>query len=212
MRQVLQEQICRGISHMLPLFPLQSPLFPDSLVNLRIFEPRYVLLISECLRTKSGFGVVALQEGFEVKTPGVDVRLWNTGCTATIEDVQTLKDGTHMLLCRGAERFGLLGYESDARGIEMGQVRLLEPDLPTDIPEDLQWLADELGSLIAEMQRNGMEERLPVSRPYRLDECGWVANQWAHLLDLDLDKKMQILEEDDPLTRLTLVKLAFNGR
>ena len=45
----------------LPLFPLQAVLFPDGLLGLKIFEARYLDLITTCLRERSAFGVVALR-------------------------------------------------------------------------------------------------------------------------------------------------------
>ena len=55
-----------------------------------------------------------------------------------------------------------------------------------------------------------MELQLPLTRPYRLDECGWVANQWATLLNIDTAVKVDLLTEDDPLARLTKVKLLLS--
>jgi Lon protease-like protein len=80
-------------------------------------------------------------------------------------------------------------------------------DIATDIPPDLQQIADELGALIASAQKKGVEAQLPITRPYRLDECGWVANQWATLLDIDGNTKAALLAEEDSLTRLTEIKL-----
>ncbi|MFU8833605.1 MAG: LON peptidase substrate-binding domain-containing protein, partial [Wenzhouxiangella sp.] len=42
----------------LPLFPLQTVLFPQADLPLRIFEPRYLDMVRECSRTGSGFGVI----------------------------------------------------------------------------------------------------------------------------------------------------------
>ena len=47
----------------LPLVPLQSVLFPDGLLSLKVFEARYLDLVSECLRTQQPFGVVCLRQG-----------------------------------------------------------------------------------------------------------------------------------------------------
>ena len=49
----------------LPLFPLKTVLFPGGILPLRIFEPRYLDMVSACLRTDSGFGVVTIHEGNE---------------------------------------------------------------------------------------------------------------------------------------------------
>jgi hypothetical protein len=47
----------------IPLFPLGTVLFPGGPLPLRIFETRYIDLVSRCLRDGSGFGVVLISEG-----------------------------------------------------------------------------------------------------------------------------------------------------
>lgn len=191
----------------LPLFPLSQPLFPDSLMQLRIFEVRYLHMIKHCQKENRPFGVVALRHGGEVQKPGADESIHATGCLAHLDEVVQVQQGLLFIQYRGGQRFHIEANERGAYGLWHGQVRLLEPDLATDLPPDLQPLADKLGALIANAQRQGAEGQLPITRPYRLDECGWVANQWAMLLALNGAEKTKLLAEDDPLTRLTMVKL-----
>lgn len=193
------------------LFPLSQPLFPDSLLSLRIFEARYLSLIDRCVREQLPFGVVTLLQGAEVMTGnGVKEVFSDVGCLAYVTDVRTIQPGLLAVQCTGAERFHLKSAERDVLGLWHADFRTLEADIATDIPPDLQALADRLGALIADAQRQGIENRLPMSRPYRLDECGWVANQWSYLLNMSVEKKLQLLEEDDPLTRLTMMKLLLD--
>jgi Lon protease-like protein len=81
----------RGDPHSLPhlaLFPLQSVLFPGAQLQLRVFEPRYLDLVSRCLREKQPFGVVCLRQGSEVRTPGDEpVLLESTGVLAQLQEV-----------------------------------------------------------------------------------------------------------------------------
>ena len=51
----------------LPLFPLESVLFPGGWLSLRIFEVRYLDMISRCHKVGAPFGVVCLTEGREVR-------------------------------------------------------------------------------------------------------------------------------------------------
>ena len=46
---------------------------------------------------------------------------------------------------------------------------------------------------------------MPVLGPYRLDDCGWVANRWCELLPMALDLKQRLMELDNPLVRLELI-------
>lgn len=191
----------------IPLFPLSTTLFPDSLLPLRIFEARYLHMIKQCHRDGTPFGVVALREGSETQKPGIEESMHSTGCLAHLMDVQEVEQGLLFVRSSGGQRFRLDGSERGALGLWHGQVRLLDEDIPTDIPPDLQPIANQLGALIADAQKQGVESQLPITRPYRLDECGWVANQWANLLAIDNEQKKQLLIEDDPLTRLTQIKL-----
>ena len=90
----------------LPLFPLHTVLFPGQLLPLHIFEPRYRLMITECLAGKSTFGVVLIREGAET---GAEATPFDVGTTARIEQVNRLDDGRFNLLCVGQARFRVLG-------------------------------------------------------------------------------------------------------
>ena len=64
----------------LPLFPLQAVLFPGGVLNLKVFEARYLDLVSRSLREDTPFGVVCLNQGSDVHTPGGErVRFAFTG-------------------------------------------------------------------------------------------------------------------------------------
>jgi uncharacterized protein len=191
----------------IPLFPLSQPLFPDSLMQLRIFEVRYLHMIKQCQKDGLPFGVVALRAGDEVQKPGIEESIQAVGCLAHLVDVVQIQQGLLFIQCKGGQRFHVQANERGAFGLWNAQVRLQSEDIPTDIPPDLQPIADKLGALIANAQKQGAEGQLPITRPYRLDECGWVANQWAMLLALDGQQKTALLSEDDPLTRLTMIKL-----
>lgn len=191
----------------IPLFPLSLPLFPDSRMPMRIFEVRYLHMIKQCQKDKQPFGIVALRAGTEVLRPEVDESMHSVGCLAHITDVAEVQPGLLMIDTTGGKRFQILASERGSYGLWHGRVTELEPDMAVDIPPDLQPLADKLGALIADAQKQGLEKQLPLTRPYRLDECGWVANQWATLLNVDSAVKVDLLAEDDPLTRLTKVRL-----
>jgi Lon protease-like protein len=86
----------------LPLFPLNTVLFPGQLLPLHIFEPRYRLMISECLTRQSPFGVVLIRDGNEIGGEGAP---FDVGTTARIEQAHRLDDGRMNILCIGQSRF-----------------------------------------------------------------------------------------------------------
>jgi len=86
----------------LPLFPLNTVLFPGQLLPLHIFEPRYRLMVEECVAGQLAFGVVLIREGREV---GEEATPFDVGTTARIGQVERLPDGRMNILCVGESRF-----------------------------------------------------------------------------------------------------------
>lgn len=90
----------------LPLFPLNTVLFPNAPLRLHIFEDRYKRMIRLCLQNNQPFGVVLIRRGVEALGPLAEP--FPIGCTARIEDVQNLSGGRMNILAVGGERFRIL--------------------------------------------------------------------------------------------------------
>jgi len=86
----------------IPLFPLNTVLFPGGPLSLRIFEPRYLDLVRDCTRNGSGFGVCLILQGREAGEPAVPAAV---GTFARIVDFYTLSDGLLGIRAEGGERF-----------------------------------------------------------------------------------------------------------
>jgi uncharacterized protein len=89
----------------LPLFPLNTVLFPGMRIYLHIFEERYQLMIMRCIEQKTPFGVVMIKSGSEVDGLGPTAEPYPIGCTAHIVQVQELGDGRKNIVAVGHERF-----------------------------------------------------------------------------------------------------------
>lgn len=189
----------------IPLFPLSHGVFPDGVLRLQIFEVRYLDLIRRSHREHTPFGVAWLAQGNEVAVPGQVPRLHAVGTLVHIEDLQTVQAALLRVRCVGGRRFKLGAIEAGPFGVWFGHVEYLPEDLPVPIPPDLQPLANRLGKGIAQAQSDQLLDQLPLQAPYRLDECGWVANRWAELLPLEVEEKLALLAEADPLARLAQV-------
>ena len=94
------------------MFPLQSALLPDEDLPMQIFEPRYTLLVRDCMRDDDPrFGVVLISHGREVG--GGDVRC-DVGTVARItECVDLAGSGRFMLRCRTGERIRVCDWLPD---------------------------------------------------------------------------------------------------
>jgi len=185
-----------------PLFPLSHGVFPDGLLQLNIFEVRYLDLVRRCHREGGAFGVPWLAEGHEVQVPGHVPRLHAVGCMVEVTDIVEVEPALLRVVCRGLRRFRLLAHRPGPFGVWQGEVEDLPEDPPVEIPPHLQGLADQLGRLIRAAQQAGRLAQLPLLPPYRLDECGWVADRWAELLPLPPGLKADLLAVDDPEARL----------
>ncbi|HNT53591.1 MAG TPA: LON peptidase substrate-binding domain-containing protein [Anaerolineaceae bacterium] len=103
----------------IPLFPLNTVLFPGMPLELHIFEPRYRQMIKRCLDEQVPFGVVMIRSGLEANGPLAEV--FSIGCTAEIAHVDPLADGRMNLLVVGTERFEILALD-DTLPYLVGQV------------------------------------------------------------------------------------------
>lgn len=92
----------------LPLFPLDTVLFPGMVLPLHIFEERYKLMVNRCLDEERPFGVLLAGEGGDPR--GTSYRV---GTTTTIARVSRLDDGRMNIVTIGGERFRLLDIRRD---------------------------------------------------------------------------------------------------
>jgi Lon protease-like protein len=191
----------------IPLFPLSTVLFPGGLLPLQIFEVRYLDMINKCIADGTGFGVVSLTQGSEVRKPGMQEEFAAAGTTARVIEWQAPLPGLLQITCAGVSRFRIASSERLKHGLWMATVEPIADDLLVDVPAELKSTADALEKLIASLQKEGVADTdMPVRPPYRFDDCGWVANRWCELLPAPAAQKQRLLELDNPLVRLELVQ------
>ena len=191
----------------LPLFPLGTVLFPGGLLPLRIFEVRYLDMIARCHKAGAPFGVVSLTQGAEVRQAGGGPESFSdVGTLAMVTELETPQPGLMLVRGEAAQRFRITSRQQLRHGLWIADVRRLDDDLAVPVPDDLQETARALGRLIESLkQRATPEGQLPLVPPYRLDDCGWVANRWCELLPVPLAAKQKLMELDDPVIRLSIV-------
>lgn len=198
----------------LPLFPLNTVLYPGGSLQLQIFEVRYLDLMGKCHKTGAPFGVVSLTQGSEVRradpqAPSGDgfanEAFVDIGTLATITEFSSPQPGLMVLRCTAGERFRITQRSRLKHGLWVADVQSLPADLPTPVPDDLQLVSQALRNLIESLQERGASLPAPLLPPYRLDDCGWVANRWCELLQLPPELKQSLMQLDNPLLRLELV-------
>lgn len=200
------------MSFALPLFPLQTVLFPDGTLDLRIFEVRYLDLIQRCEKEGAPFGVVCLTQGEEVRRAPVapagpaTEAFHDVGTLAHIETLQRPQPGLLLIRCRGGRRFRLASRQQMKHGLWTGEADYLPEDAVVAVPPDLYGARDALQRVLEQIKaRASGPEDVPAAAPWRWEDCGWIANRWCELLPLNAPLRQQFLALDNPLIRLELV-------
>lgn len=186
----------------IPLFPLSHGVFPDGMLQLQIFEVRYLDLMKRSSQNQQAFGVAWLRAGREVQVPGEEPLLHQFGCMAHIRKFEQVQPNFFRVVCQGGLRFKLLNVTQGPLGVWQGEVEYMPQDPMMDLPHHLQTHADRLGKVIASAQKQGLMDKLPVFPPYQLDQCGWLANRYAEAIAVEPEVKLQLLSELDPLKRM----------
>ena len=102
----------------IPIFPLHTVLFPNGALPLRIFEPRYLDMISTCMKGGDGFGICLIKEGSEV---GQAAETYETG---TLSEISYFNIDTNGMLCitaQGKQRFHILSKSVQANQLTIAE-------------------------------------------------------------------------------------------
>ena len=178
----------------LALFPLHAVLLPGAMLNLRVFEPRYLDLVRECGRTGGTFGVCLILDGEEVGAPAIPAA-W--GVEAVVEDFDVGPDGVLVLRLRGARRFHVVASHVRDNGLVMADVEWCERDSDDELQPEHSLLGTLLENIIEQI---GGE--YAAAGPAQLDQAAWVGWRLAELLPLHETQRLQLLQENDPQRRL----------
>ncbi|MDE2626576.1 MAG: LON peptidase substrate-binding domain-containing protein [Burkholderiales bacterium] len=207
----------------LPLFPLQTVLFPGGWLPLRIFEIRYLDMIARCHKAGAPFGVVSLSAGSETRQPATDgdtlrpagegyaaQAFFSVGTLARITRLDRPQAALMLIQCVGAQRFRIQRSAQQKYGLWVGDVELLADDSAVPVPDDLQHARDALRTLVHNIEHSIEHSgeagvQMPLCAPYRWDDCGWLANRWCEMLPLSAELKQRLMAIDSPLLRLELV-------
>lgn len=182
----------------IPLFPLMTVLFPGGPLPLRIFETRYLDMVSRCLRENRPFGVLLITEGGETG----HASLAEFGTTALITDWYQGSDGLLGITAMGQQRFRLLDSRRQDDGLNVGRIEVV-PESPS------RALASEdapLGKLLERVFEQLGAHYQAIPKAY--DEAGWVSYRLAEVLPVSLELRQACLELSEPEDRLRLLRPA----
>ena len=194
----------------LPLFPLNVVVCPKGIMNLRIFEPRYLDMTKTCLRENTCFGIVAVLPERKADMTN-HLPFASVGTLVDILDADVSKEDLIMISCQGSNRIKVNGFTIQEDGLIIGEVSNINNDLQIPIPDDLKKVSENLKRLIESLPEQGISERdIPIMKPYEYEDATWVSNRWVELLDIPLIDKQRLMQIDSPIVRLELINDAIN--
>jgi len=184
----------------IPLFPLNTVLFPGGILPLKIFEARYLDLVSECLRTNKEFGICLISSGDEVAG---SAKCYEIGTMAKIIDWDKRDDGLLEIVVEGGQRFRLLDKRERANHLAEGDVLLIEDDDCEEIPVQYQLLSDLLRQIAQKFELSYQSEH------ELYENASWVGYRLSEVLPLESDERQALLEIDNVMIRLQHIQDAI---
>lgn len=192
------------MSATLPMFPLNTVLFPGVSLPLHVFEDRYRALVRHLLAIDDPadrvFGTVAIREGYEVGDHGAQ-SLYRVGVRMQLTEAESNDDGTFEIVALARDRIILGGLESTSGEFAKGDVTD-SPDEPDEGPEELHDRAratfTAYRAAVSAMQGSTFSGSLPR-------DPGYLSWTLAALAPLPMSERQSLLEAESPQARLELV-------
>lgn len=178
----------------IPLFPLNTVLFPGGLLSLKVFERRYLDLVRNCTRAGSGFGVCLILQGREAGEPATPAAF---GTLANIVDFYTLPDGLLGIRAEGGRRFHVERTRVRDNGLVHGEVQFLADAQTNGIPTEYLLLV----TILERLLEKARGPHAKAARSY-FDDAGWVGFRLAELLPIENRERQHLLQLGEPLERL----------
>jgi uncharacterized protein len=197
------------MSDTLPMFPLNTVLFPGMSVPLQVFEDRYRALVHHLLRvedpTERVFGSVGIREGYEVGEHGAQW-LFRVGCRVKMTEVESHADGTFELVAVGLDRIELEHLDTSG-AYPVGRVTSLaehDVSVPDAVAETAQVTYEAYREALLRMDREPPSAELPQDPAY----LSWAL---AALSPLTIGERQELLEAEDAEGRLRMVTDVLRG-
>lgn len=180
----------------LPLFPLNTVVFPGGQLPLRIFEQRYLDMIKRAIADETPFGICAIREGAETGSPAVP---YDVGTRMRITDWDMPQTGILHIETAAQTRFIIRNMRSEPNGLLIGIVEDISVEPATPVPDGLELAVEILRHIINEYGDTHFSE------PHELDNAVWVGYRLSEVLPLALSIKQNLLEMNDGIMRLRIL-------
>ena len=180
----------------IPLFPLNTVLFPGGVLSLKVFEQRYLDMAAACLKDGSPFGVCLIASGQEVGEAAIPHPI---GTLAQITQADMEQQGILLLTVRGGRRFRIVSQATRPDGLLRASVELLAEAPQQIVPAAQQGLLPLLRKIAGDLGPEKMPE------PHRFDDAAWVGYRLSEIVPVQALARQKLLELDDPASRLEVI-------
>lgn len=195
-KTLMQEPSANKMISDLPLFPLKTVLFPDGPLTLKVFEPRYLDMLTQCEKSGHGFGICLISEGSEV---GKAPKIYPVGTLVQITFWEHRQDGLLGVTVKGEQKFKISHKQVQSNELTLADVELIEAEAVQSVPEQYKDMVEVLQKIFDSLQHPY------ITLPKKYDDATWVGSRLSELLPLSLIKKQQLLELDEPMGRLAML-------
>ena len=189
----------------IPLFPLNSILFPKGRISLQIFESRYVDMVRQCMKDQSGFGVVLIDKGSEVARPGQKLNIHRVGTFSRVVDWNQLPNGLLGITAEGEKTFQVEDTWRESNDLIKAKVVYRQEDAVGSPAVEAGEEFQEFIELLEGLSKHPAIEDLKLDIEYdNLREVAW---RLSELLPIPNRDKQTLLEIIDPLVRLEQIDI-----
>ena len=180
----------------IPLFPLNTVLFPGGPLPLRLFETRYLDMVSRCMKKDSGFGVILIREGTETGQAVTH----KVGTIARIVDWYQGSDGLLGITAVGEQRYTIVSVSTQKDGLKVALVDLLDAEPTIPLPPEYGPFAHILEGVLEDLGHHYRN----IEKRY--EDASWVGCRLAEILPIGLEQKQECLKLSDPVHRLDVLR------
>tara|TARA_B100000586_G_scaffold148328_1_gene107741 strand:- start:1236 stop:1856 length:621 start_codon:yes stop_codon:yes gene_type:complete len=180
----------------IPIFPLKSIVLPGGLFPLRIFERRYIDMITECMKEEEGF-CIALTKTEEPNLYVTDI--YEYGSFVKITDWGQLNDGLLSITVEGKNIVKILKSNLNDSGLLNGTIEHLESEKEYMIPQKYLTLSKFYKKIYPGIKNfiNFKEERYA--------DASWIGFRLTECLPLDLPTKANLISINNAIDRLEVI-------
>ncbi|MCL9773175.1 LON peptidase substrate-binding domain-containing protein [Vibrio methylphosphonaticus] len=182
------------------LFPLGSIVLPEGKMKLRIFEPRYKRMVTQCLKESAGFGMCLIDESAGSAPSNVT----QIGTFVSIVDFEVLEGGLLGITVSGIKRFLINNVVSEHDGLRVADVDWLPSWQPLTLSKHQAFIGERLQEVY-----NAFPTLESLYLHCFYDDATWVSQRWLEVLPVSCHEFEQLVAQPNCEAMLSYIEKAI---